>query len=73
MDTKIRQSYTELINVKCGLSKTRESLKIYQSGLDDKIQNIADSHKKLAQLESIKNNNKNYQKIEQKANYVLYM
>src|SRR5256714_10487645 len=57
------------------ISKTRESLKIYQSALDDKIQNIADSHKKLAQLESIKNNNKNYQKIErvaeQKANDIL--
>ena len=57
------------------ISKTRESLKIYQSALDDKIQNIAESHKKLAQLESIKNNNKNYQKIErvaeQKANDIL--
>jgi hypothetical protein len=50
-------------------------LKIYQSALDDKIQNIADSHKKLAQLENIKNNNKEYQKIErlaeQKANEIL--
>ena len=57
------------------ISKTRESLKIYQSAVDDKIQNIAESHKKLAQLESIKNNNKNYQKIqsiaEQKANDIL--
>jgi hypothetical protein len=53
----------------------KDSLKIYQLALDDKIQNIAESHKKLAQLESIKNNNKNYQKIEklaeQKANDVL--
>src|SRR6188472_3644138 len=53
----------------------KDSLKIYQSALDDKIQNIAESHKKLAQLESIKNNNKNYQKIEreaeQKANNIL--
>ena len=53
----------------------KDSLKIYQLALDDKIQNIAESHKKLSQLESIKNNNKNYQKIEkiaeQKANDIL--
>src|SRR6188472_1463633 len=53
----------------------KDSLKIYQSAVDDKIENIAESHKKLAQLESIKNNNKNYQKIErlaeQKANEIL--
>jgi hypothetical protein len=53
----------------------KDSLKIYQLALDDKIQNIAESHKKLAQLESIKNNSKNYQKIErvaeQKANDIL--
>jgi len=40
-----------------------------------KSKNIAESHKKLAHLESIKNNNKNYQKIErvaeQKANDIL--
>ena len=57
------------------INTTRESLKIYQSTVDDKIQNIVESHKKLAQLESIKNNNKNYQKIErvaeQKANDIL--
>jgi hypothetical protein len=39
------------------------------------MQNIAEAHKKLAQLENIKNNNKNYQKIEriaeQKANDIL--
>jgi hypothetical protein len=54
------------------INTSKNSLKIYQSALDDKIQNIADSHKKLAQLENIKNNNKEYQKIErlaeQKAN-----
>jgi len=53
----------------------KDSLKIYQLALDDKIQNIAESHKKLAQLESIKNNSKNYQKIErvaeQKTNDIL--
>ena len=47
-------------------------MKFYQSVLDDKIQNISDTHYKLAQLENIKNNNKDYQKIErlaeQKAN-----
>jgi hypothetical protein len=43
-------------------------LKLYQSALDE-------AHKKLAQLEKIKNNNKNYQHIEklaeQKANDIL--
>jgi hypothetical protein len=57
------------------INTSKNSLKIYQSALDDKIQNIAESHKKLAQLESIKNNNKNYHKIqsiaEQKANDIL--
>jgi hypothetical protein len=57
------------------ISRARDSLKLYQSAVDEKIQNIAESHKKLAQLESIKNNNKNYQKIEriaeQKANNIL--
>ena len=57
------------------INTTRESLKIYQSAVDDKIQNIDEAHKKLAQLENIKNNNKNYQKIErvaeQKANDIL--
>ena len=57
------------------ISTARDSLKIYQSALDEKIQNIDEAHKKLAQLESIKNNNKNYQKIqsiaEQKANDIL--
>ena len=50
-------------------------LKLYQSAIDEKIENIAEAHKKLAQLENIKNNNKNYQKIEklaeQKANDIL--
>jgi len=53
----------------------KDSLKIYQSAVDDKIQNISDMHKKLAQLENIKNNNKDYQRIEklpeQKANDIL--
>jgi hypothetical protein len=42
---------------------------------DEKIQNIADMHRKLAWLENIKNNDKDYQKIEriaqQKANDIL--
>ena len=46
------------------ISATRDSLKIYQSALDEKIQSIAKAHKKLAQLENIKNNNKDYQEIE---------
>jgi hypothetical protein len=53
----------------------KDSLKIYQSAVDDKIQNISDMHKKLAQWENIKNNNKDYQRIEklaeQKANDIL--
>ena len=57
------------------ITTSKDSLKLYQSAVDDKIQSIAESHKKLAQLESIKNNNKNYQKIEsiaeQKANDIL--
>ena len=57
------------------ISAARDSLKIYESTLDDKIQDIAEAHKKLEQLENIKNNSKNYQKIErvaeQKANDIL--
>ena len=57
------------------ISPARDSLKLYQSTLDDKIQDIAGAHKKLAQLENIKNNDKDYQKIErvdeQKANDIL--
>jgi hypothetical protein len=57
------------------ISAARDSLKLYQSTLDDKIQHISHMHKKLAQLENIKNNNKDYQMIErvaeQKANDIL--
>jgi transposase len=57
------------------ISATKDSLKIYQSAVDEKIQNIDKAHKKLSQLENIKNNSKNYQKIEriaeQKANNIL--
>jgi chromosome segregation ATPase len=57
------------------ISAARDSLKIWQSALDDKIQDIAEAHKKLAQLENIKNNDKDYQQIErlaeQKANDIL--
>jgi predicted Holliday junction resolvase-like endonuclease len=54
----------------------KDSMKFHQSTLDEKIQNISDMHKKLAQLENIKNNNnKDYQEIEsiaeQKANEIL--
>ncbi len=53
----------------------RDSFKSFQSILDQKIQNIAETDKKLAQLENIKNNDKDYQKIEQvaeqKANDIL--
>jgi hypothetical protein len=57
------------------INTSKNSLKLCQSAVDEKIQNIAETHKKLAQLENIKNNDKNYQKIErtaeQKANDVL--
>jgi hypothetical protein len=57
------------------ISAAKDSLKIWQSALDEKIQDIAQAHKKLEQLENIKNNNKDYQEIEsiaeQKANGIL--
>jgi hypothetical protein len=57
------------------ISAARDSLKSFQSILDQKIQNMAETDKKLAQLENIKNNNKDYQEIEriaeQKANGIL--
>jgi hypothetical protein len=49
------------------ISVAKDSLKYCQSTIDDKIQNISHMHKKLAQLENIKNNDKDYQKIEQVA------
>jgi hypothetical protein len=36
------------------ISAAKDSQKIYESTLDDKIQDIAEAHKKLAQLENIK-------------------
>jgi predicted nucleic acid-binding Zn-ribbon protein len=57
------------------INTSKNSLKLYQSAVDEKIQNIAEASKKLVQLENIKNNSKNYQKIEsvaeQKANDIL--
>jgi hypothetical protein len=57
------------------ISAAKDSLKSFQSILDQKIQNMAETDKKLAQLENIKNNDKDYQKIEQvaeqKANDIL--
>jgi DNA repair exonuclease SbcCD ATPase subunit len=57
------------------ISITKDSLKLYQSAVDEKIQSIAEANKKLEQIENIKNNSKNYQKIErvaeQKANDIL--
>jgi chromosome segregation ATPase len=49
------------------ISAAKNSLKHYQSALDDKIQNISDMQKKLARLENIKNNSKDYQEIERVA------
>jgi predicted nucleic acid-binding Zn-ribbon protein len=57
------------------INTKRNSLKIYQSAVDEKTQNIADMHRKLARLKNIKNNDKDYQEIErvaeQKANDIL--
>jgi hypothetical protein len=57
------------------ISAAKDSLKIWQSAVDEKIQNIDEAHKKLAQLENIKNNNKDYQQLEKlaelKANDIL--
>jgi hypothetical protein len=57
------------------ISATKDSLKFFQSILDQKIQTMAETDKKLAQLENIKNNDKDYQEIErvaeQKANDIL--
>jgi beta-glucosidase-like glycosyl hydrolase len=71
-----RNSFRAVLSVlQNQISAARDSLKIYESTLDDKIQDIAEVHKKLEQLENIKNNSKNYQKIErvaeQKANDIL--
>jgi chromosome segregation ATPase len=75
LEYKKNNSKTVLSALQNQISAIKNSLKIYQSALDDRIQSIAEAHKKLAQLESIKNNSKNYQKIErtaeQKANDVL--
>jgi hypothetical protein len=58
------------------ISAAKDSLKFFQSILDQKIQTMAETDKKLAQLENIKNNSKHYQEIEkiaeQKANDILY-
>jgi transposase len=57
------------------ISTTKDSLKLYQSAVDEIIQSIDEAHKKLAQLENIKNNSKDYQEIEriaeQKADDIL--
>jgi hypothetical protein len=57
------------------ITAARDWLKIWQSALDDKIQDIAEAHNKLAQLKNIKNNSKDYQEIEniaeKKANDIL--
>ena len=44
-------SKTVLSALQNQISTTKDSLKIYQSAIDDKIQDIAEARKKLAQLE----------------------
>jgi hypothetical protein len=57
------------------ITAAKDSLKIWQSALDEKIKNISNAHRKLEQLENIKNNSKDYQEIErvseQNANDIL--
>jgi hypothetical protein len=66
---------TVLSTLQNQISAAKDSLKFFQSILDQKIQNMAETDKKLALLENIKNNDKDYQKIErvaeQKANDIL--
>jgi transposase len=66
---------TVLSTLQNQISAAKDSLKSFQSILDQKIQTMAETDKKLAQLENIKNNDKDYQKIEQvaeqKANDIL--
>jgi hypothetical protein len=67
LEDKKNNSKTVLSALQNQISAARDSLKIYQSALDDKIQNISDMQKKLARLENIKNNSKDYQEIERVA------
>jgi transposase/flagellar motility protein MotE (MotC chaperone) len=75
LEDKRNSLRTALTALQNQITTARDSLKIWQSALDDKIQDIAEAHKKLAQLDNIKNNNKDYQEIEriaeQKANGIL--
>jgi transposase len=75
LEYKKNNSKTVLSALQNQISAAKNSLKIYESALDDKIQDMADMHKKLDQLENIKNNSKDYQQIEklaeQKVNDVL--
>jgi flagellar motility protein MotE (MotC chaperone) len=72
LEYKKNNSKSVLSALQNQISAAKDSLKIYQSAIDEKIQDIDEAHKKLAQLENIKNNNKDYQEIEniaeQKAN-----
>ena len=67
LEYKKNNSKTVLSALQNQISAAKDSLKIYESALYEKIQNIAEANKKLVQLENIKNNNKNYQKIERVA------
>jgi len=67
LEYKKNNSKTVLSALQNQISAARDSLKICQSALDDKIQNISDMQKKLARLENIKNNSKDYQEIERVA------
>jgi DNA repair exonuclease SbcCD ATPase subunit len=68
LENKKNNSKTVLSALQNQISTTKNSLKFYQSALDE-------AHKKLVQLENIKNNNKDYQRIEsiveRKANDIL--
>jgi hypothetical protein len=75
LENKKNNSKTVLSALQNQISAEKDSLKFYESSLNEKIQSIDEAHKKLVQLENIKNNNKDYQQIEKvaelKANDIL--
>ena len=64
-----------VLELQSQISAAKDSLKLYQLAVDEKIQDMSEVHKKLERLENIKNNRKDYQEIEriaqQKANDIL--
>jgi hypothetical protein len=56
LESKKNSSRTDLlVALQKQISEEKDSLRFYQSVLDDKIQNISNAHNKLEHLENIKN------------------